>query len=302
MMAMLLQCLALRKILRKHYSGALRWRNTLMTALMGLGWVVMLPGAETKFQGVWKSAEVNGHTLAYETGGSGPVVMLLHGGLSYGRATFAQQLDAWSSGRTLVLPDQAGHGRSADVAGPMTYGKMAEDTAALLKALDCGPADLVGWSDGGIVALMVAARYPELVRRVVVSGVNYLPLAADPRHGPALEQMSPEVLFGPEARVNFGQMSPDGEAHAVVVAAKLKELWLRSPRPEELSLEILGRIRAKVLVMAGDRDVVGLEETLAIFRAIPGAALWVLPQTEHATFATRAEWVNPKVREFLEGK
>ncbi len=56
----------------------------------------------------------------------------------------------------MILPDRRGHGRTPDVDGPITYDLMAADTVAFLEALGCGPASLVGWSDGALVALGVA--------------------------------------------------------------------------------------------------------------------------------------------------
>ena len=82
---------------------------------------------------------------------------------------------------------------------------------------------------------------------------------------------------------------------------KLKRLWLEHPTPDELGLADLARIRAPTLVMAGDHDVIRLDHTLEIFRAIPGASLYIVPATEHTTFRDRPAWVNPVIREFLDG-
>ncbi len=74
-----------------------------------------------------------------------------------------------------MAPDQVGQGHTPDVPGPLSYTAMMEDTAALLKMLKLKHVDVVGFSDGGILALMLAVRHPELVRRLVISGVNIAP-------------------------------------------------------------------------------------------------------------------------------
>jgi pimeloyl-ACP methyl ester carboxylesterase len=100
--------------------------------------------------------------------GDGPTLVLLHGGGDSGENSFARQLDFFAQQHRIVVPDQVGQGRTPDVPGPLTYGGMMEDTVALLQHLGLGEVDVIGFSDGGILALMLAVRYPELVRRVVV--------------------------------------------------------------------------------------------------------------------------------------
>ena len=114
-----------------------------------------------------------GHpTWVHVDGDQGETVLLLHGGLSNSDAmleTIGRPL-----GRTYRLAafDRRGHGRTADTGEPFHYSAMADETIAFLEHLG-GPAHLVGWSDGGIVALLVALRRPDLVGRIVAIGANY---------------------------------------------------------------------------------------------------------------------------------
>ena len=157
---------------------------------------------------------------------------------------------------------------------------MAQDTATLLKSLKLGRVDVVGFSDGGILALMLAIRHPELVHRLVISGVNVTP-----------EGLTAEQLRGLRA----AQITKP-----TTVAEKLAKLWLTSPTASELSLAMLSKIDRPVLVISGDRDAITLEHTLLIFHALPQAELCVLPGTDHATFAGRPEWLNPIISAFLD--
>lgn len=225
-------------------------------------------------------ADINGHPLYYEVHGKGRPLLLLHGGGDSGGSSFEKQLKGFARHHLLILPDQAGQGRTPDVPGPLAYLSMMTDTLALMKSLQIREADVVGFSDGGILALMLAVRHPELVRRAVISGVNIAP-----------DGLTRDTLEGLRAMPEDNTNSVD---------AKLRNLWLNSPTADELNLDMLHKIRDSVLVISGDHDAISLDHTLQIYRAIPHAQLCILPNTEHETFTLRPEWVNPIALGFLE--
>ncbi len=227
-------------------------------------------------------ATVNGHRMYYERIGAGQPLVLLHGGGNTIHGSFANQLDLFAKTHTIIAPEQIGHGQTPDIAGPLTYARMADDTAALLSQLGITDADVAGWSDGGIVALILAVRHPELVRRVVVSGANFTP-----------EGYLPEDLKELRAK----DVKP-----LTTLDARLIHLWASSPTKDELSPALLGTIRKRVLVMAGDHDAILLDHTIALYRALPDARLCILPGTNHGTFITRPDWVNAIVSSFLQEK
>ena len=138
----------------------------------------------------------------------------------------------------------------------------------------------MGFSDGGILALMLAARHPELVRRLVISGVN----------------IAPEGLTDEQREELRAAQSPTPNN----MDAKLTQLWLNSPTIDELNPALLATIRKPVLVISGDRDAIRLEHTLEIYRALPDAELCILPGTAHGTFSGRPEWLNPIINAFLD--
>ena len=156
---------------------------------------------------------------------------------------------------------------------------MMEDTAELLKVLKLKNVDVVGFSDGGILALMLAVRHPELIRRVVISGVNIAPEGLRPED---LEELRATQIPKPKT-----------------IDEKLAYLWFTSPTETELNLGLLTKISKPVLLISGDRDAITLEHTLKIFHALPDAQLCVLPGTDHATFSGRSEWLNPIIDAFL---
>ena len=223
---------------------------------------------------------VNHHPLVYVMKGHGTTLLLLHGGGDSGEHSFAYQLDEFAEHHLIVAPDQVGQGRTPDVPGPLTYTGMMEDTAALLQRLKLKHVDVVGWSDGGILALMLAVRHPELVRRLVISGVNIAPEGLNPDD---LDELRATQISKPKT-----------------IDEKLAHLWLTSPTESELNVAMLAKIPEPVLVISGDRDAITLEHTLKIFHALPVAELCVLPGTDHATFTGRSVWLNPIVHAFLD--
>ena len=108
----------------------------------------------------WHSAEIHGHRIYYAMRGSGPTLVFLHGGGDSGEHSFVRQLDVFSERHHIVAPDQVGQGRTPDVPGPLSYTAMMQDTAVLLEQLKLKHVDVVGFSDGGILALMLAFAIP----------------------------------------------------------------------------------------------------------------------------------------------
>ncbi|HEX4377853.1 MAG TPA: alpha/beta hydrolase [Steroidobacteraceae bacterium] len=248
-------------------------------ALAALLWLVspMAPAAQSPT--VWHTARIHGHPIVYAVRGEGPTLLLLHGGGDSGTNSFQHQLDVFAEHHRIVAPDQVGQGRTPEVPGPLSYTAMMQDTAALLAQLKLHNVDVVGFSDGGILALMLALRHPDMVRRAVISGVN----------------VSPEGL----SDANLEALRAVQIEKPKTIDEKLARLWLTSPTDTELSLDLLQNIRQPVLVVSGDRDAITLEHTLKIFHALPTAELCILPGTDHGTFSARPEWLNPIIQEFL---
>jgi pimeloyl-ACP methyl ester carboxylesterase len=261
------------------------FRYTAALLLLGLLLLELLPvvvsAAALSVQPTpWHWISINGHNMYYAVRGNGPTLVLLHGGGDSGEHSFERQLDVFSLHHRIIAPDQVGQGRTPDVSGPLSYTLMMQDTATLLQKLKLKRVDVVGFSDGGILALMLAVRYPQLVRRLVISGVN----------------ISPEGLTAEQLQGLRAAQTPKPKT----VDEKLAKLWLTSPTESELSLALLAKIEQPVLVISGDRDAITLEHTLQIYRTLPRAELCVLPGTDHGTFSGRPEWLNPIISEFLD--
>ncbi|MEU4142786.1 alpha/beta fold hydrolase [Streptomyces parvulus] len=240
-------------------------------------------------------ADLPGVRTWYETEGTGDPLVLLHGGFCTNETWGAQRADLAAAHRVL-LPERRAHGHTPDVAGPLTYQDMADDTAAFLETVVGGPAHLVGWSDGGVVALLVALARPDLVRRVVVVGATFRPAGesfAEPGMLDAMTPGSPDMEF---FREMYEPVSPDGAGHWPVVAAKVLDMWRTQPTLTEPEL---GRVTAPVLVVSGDDDLMTLEHTTALYRALPDARLAVLPGASHLVPLEKPALLNGLILDHL---
>jgi pimeloyl-ACP methyl ester carboxylesterase len=244
-----------------------------------------------------KYVQAGGLRTYYEVHGAGQPLVLLHGGLSTVEtldamtAVFARQYEVY-------LPERRGHGRTPDVDGPITYQNMAGDTAAFMDAVGLRSAHVLGFSDGGNVALQVAVDRPDLVGKLVVMGA-----AAGP-DGYTRDQVqlfrrwsgkpSPAIMGG--FKQVHAAVSPDGPEHFEVVFAKAGQLWHSD---WGLSGDDLEQLRAPTLVLLADDDVVTVEHAAAMVRALPDAQLAVVPGTSHALPFEKPDLVNRLVLDFL---
>jgi pimeloyl-ACP methyl ester carboxylesterase len=240
--------------------------------------------------------DIGGLNTWYEEAGAGEPLVLLHGGMCTNE-TWGAQTPAFAERFRVVAPERRGHGHTADVDGPLTYADMAADTIGFLDRVVGRHAHLVGWSDGGIVGLMVAISRPDLVTKLVVIGTNYDAAGIAPEAEDTFAKMRPDSPDMAMFRNLYEMHSPDGPEHWPVVFAKFTEMAKREPH---IPVVDLARIGAPTLVLVGDDDLISLEHTIALFRAIPRSELAVVPGTSHAVVVEKPEVLNRLVLDFLE--
>src|SRR5262249_23750209 len=159
----------------------------------------------------------------------------------------ARQRAFFAAFRRVVGVDQRGHGHSPDSAAAFSYREMADDTAALIEKLKLAPVDVVGHSDGGDVALLLARLHPALVRRVVISGANLRASQPAPERERRAAMPRADITERLGAfRAAYVAVSPDGAEHWPIVAEKSWHLWLT---PVVIDPAELPRIAAPVLVI-----------------------------------------------------
>ncbi len=214
-------------------------------------------------------ATVNGLKMYYEIHGTGKPLVVLHG--AFGWATVYPAL---ARNRQVIAIELQGHGHTADIDRPLTCEQMADDTAALLKHLKIEKADLFGYSMGGIVALAVAIRHPDLVDRVAING-SYYGKTEDAWGPAAFRQFTnlPADFAPPMLKDPYDKVAPDPKQWPVLVT-KIKKLVteFKGFSPDEMR-----SIKAPVLITLGDRDGVRLEHVVEMFRLIPNCAARRLP-------------------------
>jgi pimeloyl-ACP methyl ester carboxylesterase len=226
----------------------------------------------------------------YDEQGAGDPLVLMHGGLVDARF-FEPNLGAFAERFHVYTPERRGHGHTPDVTGPITYQLMADDTIAFLEAVVGAPADLVGHSDGAFTAMLVAMQRPELVKRLVLisGGFNKSGEAA-----PGMEWNVDELaqFLGPA----YGEVSPDGEDHFKVVAAKIGEMIEVEPN---LQASDLAKVTQPTLVMFSDDDLMTPAHAVEMYEALPNAELAIVPGTSHFLMQEKAHLVNQLVLDFL---
>jgi pimeloyl-ACP methyl ester carboxylesterase len=226
----------------------------------------------------------------YDDYGSGDPLVLMHGGLVDARF-FEPNLGALAERFHVYTPERRGHGHTPDVPGPITYQLMTDDTIAFFETVVGEPADLVGHSDGAFVAMLLAMQRRELVKRLVLisGGFN--------KSGEAAPDMEWNVdELGQFLAPAYGEVSPDGEEHFKVVAAKIGEMAAVEPN---LQPSDLAKVTSRTLVMFSDDDLMTLTHAVEMYDALPNAELAIVPGTSHFLTQEKPRLVNQLLLDFL---
>ena len=221
--------------------------------------------------------EVHGTRLYVENYGAGQAVLQIHGH-DANIASLSRQLDALIPHYRVIAADSRGQGRSEKGSEPLSYERMADDFNDLLEHLKLSQVYVFGFSDGGIVGLLLAIRHPDKVAKLAIAGAALNP-------GGAKDWAMPWVTAERErARhmIERGDTSRDWQQAIVLL-----DLLMTQPNIEAAQL---GRIAAPTLVMAGDNDIIRLEHTIDIQRHIARSQLAIFPGTTHFV-----PWEQPEV-------
>ena len=219
-------------------------------------------------------APVNGISMYYEVHGppGGVPLVLLHGGGSTIDVTFGRVLPLLARRRRVIAVEEQGHGRTTDRDAPVAFESSADDVAALLRHLGVDQADLFGFSNGASVALQVAIRHPERVRKLVFASSFTRRDGARPELWEFMRQADfsnmPQPLKDAFLRVN-----PDAAQLRTMHDKDAERMRSFADVPDDL----VRGVRAPVLVVLGDRDIVTPEHALELTRLLPDARLLVVP-------------------------
>jgi pimeloyl-ACP methyl ester carboxylesterase len=216
-----------------------------------------------------KFYDIRGFKMYAETYGQGAPLLIIHGNGGSIR-DFIYQIPYFEKKYKVILADSRAQGNSADSGDSLTYEMMADDYAALLDAMKIDSADVIGWSDGGINALLLAIRHPEKVKKLASTGANLVPdTTAVPKEVwdialPTYEALKAKTPKNAQEKNEF----------------KLMRLLAEQPH---IPLADLRKISCPSLIIGGDHDVIKEEHTMLIYKNIPRAYLWILPGSGHST-------------------
>ncbi len=237
---------------------------------------------------VGEYVEVNNIKMYYEVYGKGSPLVLIHGNGSSIK-NMRYQIDFFSKHYQVIVADSRGHGKSELGNGKLTYNKMANDWAVLLDRLQIDSAFVLGWSDGGIIGLLMAINHPNKIGKLAIMGANLQPDSS------AVYPWAIEMLKQ-ETKVVNKMLAQKDTTQNWKLQSELLSLLREQPN---IKLSDLHEISAPVLVLAGDKDVIREEHTLLIYQNIPKAHLSIFPGETHLTPVMNPELFNQTVYRFF---
>jgi pimeloyl-ACP methyl ester carboxylesterase len=259
---------------------------------------------------------INGLQLYYEAhgelGASGTVPLLLIPGAFLATDSMKPWVAAFVAERPVIVFDQQGHGRTADTPRAMSYEQFGEDAAALLHALEVERADVMGYSQGGGVALQLALRHPQLVSKLVTLSATYRQDGWYPSVLQGLEGMTSDLFADTPVGEAFRQHTSDPKAFE----AYIEKMRVLNFEDQHITDAQMRSIPAKTMVIVGDADGVKPEHAVAMFKLrgggdeeaaatgaltrVPQARLVILPATSHISITGAVGVLEPMITSFLD--
>lgn len=228
---------------------------------------------------------IRGIKIYCEIYGSGKPLLMIHGN-GGSIKSFQHNLPYFAARYQVIVADSRAQGKSKDSGDALTFEMMADDEAALLDALHIQSAYVIGWSDGGINALLLAMRHPEKVIKLAATGANLWPDAS---------AFAPGVWEKDKKHYDTDKDKPRK-------TEKEKNDWklfLLDWNEPHIALSDLHSIHCPSLIICGDHDLISIEHTVQIFQNIPEAALWVVPCSGHATLIEHTDDFNNVADDFF---
>jgi len=215
---------------------------------------------------------VKGIELYYDVSGEGPPVILLHGN-GQDHTIFRVLIKKLSANYTVYAIDSRDHGKSSKVKR-LDYMSKMEDFAELIHILEIHKPIVYGFSDGGIIGLLLAIYHPDLLSKLIISGAN---------------------------------INPDGVKKFFMILLKITYFFTRSNKLKlmitqpDIPEEDLYKIVTPTLVLAGHNDVIKEEHTKLIARSIEGSKLKIIPGESHASYVLHNEKLYGIIKSFIDG-
>jgi len=252
-------------------------------------------------------AAVNGLKMYYEIHGQGRPLLLLHGAYMTIEGPFRQLISQFKDRYQVIVPELQAHGRTADIDREITYEALADDMSEFLKYLKLDSVNILAYSMGSEVALQLAIRHPEKVKKIALISGSYSSEGLQPVFLPLVPQITPEMFNGSPFKIQYDSLAPKPNFPTLV--EKLKRLDLKQFNWEKDYV----KIKQPILLVFGDSDITTIDHIRDMFKKLggnvagdlqplPAIQLAILPGTSHMGMLSKLDWIQPLADSFLTDK
>ncbi|MBO6813375.1 MAG: alpha/beta hydrolase [Rhizobiaceae bacterium] len=270
--------------------------------------LVVCGPAAAQTQSSGNLAGVNGMQMYYEVSGEGDPLIVLHGAYM-NIPSMGEIIPALAETHRVYALELQGHGRTTDIDRPITYQNLADDVAAFMNVIGLEKADVFGYSMGANTGLQLAIRHPEKVDQLIAASVSYDVEGWQPAFREFLPQLTVEMMTSMPFAEDYKKLAADPEGFPALV----EKLIALEHEPMAWEKEVR-ELKAPVLIITGDADMVTLEHSVAMFRLLggggmgdmgkplPASRLAVLPATSHTAVIGQADLLQNIIEPFLMGQ
>lgn len=225
-----------------------------------------------------------GIQLYYESYGKGEPLLLFHGN-GGSIANMSNQIPYFAAHYHVIAIDTRAHGKSHDAGDSLSFEMIVDDFNALCDSLHFDSCYIIGWSDGGIDAILFAIRHPEKVKKMAFTGANLWPdtTGLTPFVFDLIQKEHNALIKRPKTPENKN-------------ALKIVDLDLYQPH---ITLDQLHQIHCPTLVIGGDHDAIPVPHTVLIAANIPRSYLWIVPNSGHSVPIFKKDAFNSQIEDFF---
>lgn len=275
--------------------------------IIALALVICGPAA-AQAQSSGDHVEINGMQMYYEVSGEGDPLVVLHGAYM-NIPSMGEIIPALAKNHRVYALELQGHGRTTDIDRPITYQNLADDVAAFMDAVGLQKADVFGYSMGANTGLQLAIRHPRKVDQLVAASVSYDAEGLQPAFREFLPQLTVEMMTAMPFAEDYKELAADPDGFPALV----EKLIALEHEPMAWEDDVR-KLKAPVLIIAGDADVTTLEHSVAMFRLLggggmgdmgkplPASRLAVLPATSHTAVIGQTDLLHGVIEPFLLGR
>ena len=242
-----------------------------------------------------KYIKIENTNLYYEEYGKGMPLLLLHGGFG-SIHDFQKVIPKFAKYFKVFAVDSPGHGRS-ELSDSLSFDLMTDYYSKMIDQLKLDSVYVVGYSDGGITGLLLADKRPDKVKKVIASGANCKMDAVKPEFLEYLKLINPSFVETnlKEWLEDYKSKSPKKDKWEKFIN-DITKIYSQNTL---ITDDILANIKAKTLLVFGDKDAIKLEHGIELYQKISGSQLCVLPNTPHEVFSESPELISNIGIDFL---